>query len=239
MMAQIDKNLKDQIINQAVAIGASLAGIVRSEDLKKSSSYDLYEKNPYYATYTKTPEWTIDDRSILVLALYHEPKKPEMDWWDTRPGGTLGNKALIDIQKRMKKWLVEELKIQSKNLLYRLEEGGIFLKDASALAGIGIIGKNNLLITPIYGPRVRLRAMFLDADLEPDQPLDYHPCSTCSMPCIKACPQHALSDDHFERDYCNLQMKIDVENPHPLTNHPDIMAVHYCRACELSCTVGR
>jgi epoxyqueuosine reductase len=37
-------------------------------------------------------------------------------------------------------------------LPYKVEEGGMFLKDAATLAGLGIIGKNNLLITPEFEP---------------------------------------------------------------------------------------
>jgi epoxyqueuosine reductase len=33
------------------------------------------------------------------------------------------------------------------------------------MAGLGCIGKNNLLVNQIYGPRIRLRAILLDAAL--------------------------------------------------------------------------
>jgi len=88
--------------------------------------------------------------------------------------------------------LNEEFSINARPLSYRIEEGGIFLKDAAALAGLGIIGKNNLLITPEYGPRVRLRALFLDLDLEPTGPIDFAPGEACDMPCRRACPQKAF-----------------------------------------------
>jgi hypothetical protein len=58
-------------------------------------------------------------------------------------------------------------------LPYRVEHGGTLFKDAAALAGLGTIGKNNLVITPEYGPHVRLKAMFLDVDLEPTGPIGF------------------------------------------------------------------
>jgi epoxyqueuosine reductase QueG len=41
-------------------------------------------------------------------------------------------------------------------------------RHAAVLAGLGEIGLNNLLITPQYGPRVRLNSVITTAPLEPD-----------------------------------------------------------------------
>lgn len=228
-----------RIIDKAIEMGASLAGIASVEDLKKSPSYELYNSKPYYASFEKLPEWSKENRSILVLALAHDPKKPELDWWDARPGNSPGNRDLITIQKGINRWIVDNLKIQVVNLPYQVEEGGIFLKDAAVLAGIGIIGENNLLITPKYGPRVRLRALFLNVDVDPINRIRFDPCLECLRPCFKACPQQAFRNGYFEREYCRMQMSIDVDKPRPLLNEPDIFTVRYCRACELSCPVGK
>jgi len=50
------------------------------------------------------------------------------------------------------------------------------LKDAAVLAGLGCIGKNNLLLTPEYGSRVRLRAFTIDLVLPSTGPLPFDPC---------------------------------------------------------------
>ncbi|MEA3231699.1 MAG: hypothetical protein U9Q05_08095 [Thermodesulfobacteriota bacterium] len=59
-------------------------------------------------------------------------------------------------------WLEKEKGITAEKLPYHIESGGIFLKDAAALAGLGCIGKNNMLVLMKYGPRVRLRALLLN-----------------------------------------------------------------------------
>ena len=238
-MKQINNALRERIIDKTIEMGASLVGIASVMDLQKSPTYELYKSRPYYPSFEKIPDWSEENLSILVLALSHAPRKPEMDWWDARPGNSPGNRDLIAIQKGINKWLVDELKIQARNLPYQVEEGGIFLKDAAVLSGIGIIGKNNLLITPKYGPHVRLRALFLYVSIEPVELIHFNPCATCSIPCFKACPQKAFRNGYFEREYCRVQMNIDVEKSRPLDNDPDILAVRYCRACEFSCPVGR
>jgi len=88
----------------------------------------------------------------------------------------------------------------------------VFLKDAATLAGLGIIGKNNLLITPEFGPRVRFKALFLDVDLEPTSPIDFTPCEGCDMPCRRVCPQEAFRNVSYSRALCDTQMGEDVAN---------------------------
>jgi len=68
-------------------------------------------------------------------------------------------------------------------------------RQAAIAAGLGIKGLNNLLITPEYGPYVRLSSMLTTAVLEPSQKRDLdNLCDHC-LRCVKACPVHALNDD--------------------------------------------
>jgi len=64
-------------------------------------------------------------------------------------------------------------------------------KHAAELAGLGTIGHHSLLITPAFGPRVRLACLLTEAILEPS-PLngkDY--CINCDI-CVRECPAQAL-----------------------------------------------
>lgn len=58
-------------------------------------------------------------------------------------------------------------------------------------AGLGFIGKHTQLIIPKAGSMFFLGELFLDIELEYNQPLQRH-CGRCSA-CIDACPAHALS----------------------------------------------
>lgn len=70
--------------------------------------------------------------------------------------------------------------------------GDVSLRHCAHAAGLGVFGKNNLILTPEFGPRVRLGAVVTDAELEPDKPLEGDVCADCQA-CIKACPVNALS----------------------------------------------
>jgi epoxyqueuosine reductase len=238
MTAITTGNIHERILSRIKDFGATSAGIARIADLKGSPSYPTYEQAPYYPYFEGYPQWPQEAESILVFSLRHKKAKPQLDWWDPRPGGTPGNRLLMQIQKKMRGWLKETLDIHATSLPYKIEKGGIFLKDSAALAGIGIIGNNNLLLTPEHGASVRLRAMFLDIALPPTGPLDFDPCTPCDKPCFSACPQEAFRNSLYQREYCQIQMRIDEERVRPLPGDPDIEHVRYCRACELACPLA-
>lgn len=59
------------------------------------------------------------------------------------------------------------------------------------IAGLGWIGKNCLLVTPEYGPRVRLSTILTTAELECTGHLMDQRCGTC-VECMNACPTKAI-----------------------------------------------
>ena len=61
-------------------------------------------------------------------------------------------------------------------------------------AGLGELGRNGLLITEQYGPRVRICKVFTELPLEVDSPLDMGVqafCETCKL-CADKCPSKAI-----------------------------------------------
>ena len=64
-------------------------------------------------------------------------------------------------------------------------------KHAAYLAGLGTIGRHSLLITPEFGPRVRLACLLTEAAVEPwgMSPGEY--CLKCDA-CVRACPARAI-----------------------------------------------
>lgn len=228
------------IISKAVEFGASSAGIAQVHTLKKSVSYEIYDRHPYYDNYSGI-EWPENARSVLVLALLHNPGNPELDWWsDDIPGRTPGNRQLMRISKKLRKWLKKEFDINAHSLPYSVEAGGIFLKDAAVLAGVGIIGKNNLLITPEFGAIVRLRALFLDKELESTAPLEFDPCKGCDSPCIQVCPQDAFRSGSYDVSLCEQEMNLNRNNQVTVDGQSvgiDIpcKVVKSCRECEFAC----
>lgn len=219
------------IRERAIQLGASLSGVTSIDKLRDAPSYKFSKTVPL-------PPGAV---SVLVLALAHKASEPELDWWGVK-GGSAGNRRLQEISEEMRQWLKAEYGITATPLPYDPEKGGIFLKDAAALAGLGILGANNLLITSECGPGVRLRAISFDVELEPTDPKDFSPCDSCHKPCIEACPRNAFETGSYSRDHCQVQMNEDVSNRVVLEQSEEdgtqSVRIKYCRACELACPVG-
>lgn len=237
--------LEMKIMDRAREEGAALVGIVRIADLKKAPSYAAYDAKPFYPEYEGV-EWKDEYRSLLVWVLPHPADEPALDWWSMKVKGfTPGNRELAAQSKRLRVWVNEELGMGALSAPYQIEYGGAFLKDAAVLAGLGVIGENNILVTPQYGPRVRLRALFIEAELEPTARLtSFDPCAGCDQPCRRACPKDAFASGRYTRAVCKQeqdQRDVDfevldgalmgIEEPTNVTA--------YCRACELACPVAR
>ncbi len=70
----------------------------------------------------------------------------------------------------------------------------IHLRIAAYLAGLGEIGYSKMLLTPEFGPRVRIGVVMTEMELEPDPIYDGPKlCNKC-MACVNQCPAHCISE---------------------------------------------
>ena len=224
----------EEIAARAVSLGASLVGAVTFATLLRSTTH-----GPYPAC-----RRAYETGSVIVVALAHTEDQPDMDWWDNRFGRTRGNRRLMDIDQALIRWLKNRYGARASQLPYQAAGEGIFLKDAAVLAGLGVIGRNNLLVTPRFGPRVRLRALRINRQVKGAGPLlEFAPCSGCDGPCLDACPVTAFDGGRYQAKRCRKQMRRDeadrVVMRSVLPGIPDGYKVFYCRRCELACPVGK
>ncbi|NTU52698.1 MAG: tRNA epoxyqueuosine(34) reductase QueG [Chlorobiaceae bacterium] len=114
------------------------------------------------------------------------------------PGAISGYALLPDYHRVISKLLGELLDFirlecsEAVNGRVSVDSSPVLEKAWAEAAGIGRTGKNTLLIAPGYGSRIFLGELLLDLDLEPDAPLDWNPCGTCTA-CLDACPSGALT----------------------------------------------
>ena len=264
-----DLKASSAIMQKAKELGASLVGIARVDQLRSAPSFTFAPKMPNAGEGIGTRKndlglkpgeaaWPENAKSIVVIAVSHPEDEPELDWWFGRSDPP-GNKVLAKVCRELCPWIEETFGINTVHLPYHVEKGGTYLKDSAVMAGLGCIGKSNILVTPEYGPRVRLRALTLDADLPSTGPRQFNPCADCNELCRKACPQKAFDsvlyktqdygqdilpgrDGTFSRPVCNIQMEVNNDEAKEQTvdgfDKP-VKIIKYCRKCELACPVGK
>ena len=83
-------------------------------------------------------------------------------------------------------------------------------------AGLGEIARNGLLVTPEFGPRVRLAKVLTDLPLHPDRPITFGVWDFCRIckKCAKKCPSRSIMSGD------------PTETPHNISNREGVLAWH-------------
>ncbi len=80
----------------------------------------------------------------------------------------------------------------SQTIDWEKQRGHISHKRIAIAAGLGWLGRNNLLVTPEYGAQVRLATILTDLPLMPNEAKDFS-CGDCYA-CLNACPVGAIKE---------------------------------------------
>lgn len=80
-------------------------------------------------------------------------------------------------------------------------KGTVSHRKIANLAGLGWIGKNNLLINFKFGAQVRYATILTDIPLDADKPFLENRCGNCKE-CIRICPAKAISEYTFNIAAC-------------------------------------
>ena len=101
-------------------------------------------------------------------------------------------------------------------------------KELGVLAGLGWIGRNNLLVNPGLGSQIRLASILTDMPLKTDKPTK-QACGSCRL-CIEACPVNAIkeSPSDFEHLICFEKLK-DFQKQRLVDQYICGVCVNACR----------
>ena len=95
------------------------------------------------------------------------------------------------------------------------------------LAGLGWIGRNNLLVNPQFGSRYRLVTILTDMPLVPDEVLN-RDCEKC-MACLETCPAQAIKENKEDFDHWACFDKLKE------FRRQGIVGQHICGVCVKAC----
>jgi len=241
--------LTQDLKKEAKKAGFAAAGI---------SNPDMLRDLPYgkinHLGVLNTPEQELPEvRSIILMGIYA---------WDTAFNIVVDSSDLHFNQKdkpvplegyqlysqiaRSKAWVIAHY-LQKKGF-DSITSVAIPLKTAAVKCGLGCQGKNTLLVTPNYGPRLRLVSVLTTAELDIDEPYKETLCGDCEI-CILACPAKALEPYKLKVNRCIVYLS---ENPRStdvpdetrelekrLVTRPTPNSFIDCSTCLEVCPIGR
>jgi epoxyqueuosine reductase len=86
------------------------------------------------------------------------------------------------------------------------QKGHLSHKGLAQAAGLGWLGRNNLIVHPEYGARIRLVSVLTDLPLQVDGPLGGS-CGDCRQ-CIPLCPADAIKEEAGKFDHLGCFEKL-------------------------------
>lgn len=95
-------------------------------------------------------------------------------------------------------------------------KGILSMRHAGYLAGLGVLGRNSLLVNKKLGNTFQIGAVLLDIELEPNSPANYRSCPEgCSL-CIDSCPAGALDGTTVNQKLCRPHSNFKTEKGYVL-----------------------
>lgn len=228
--------LSRKLKNAAMFLGASLVGITKLDPTWVYSRYmDFTEKRP--------KEWPKDPAQFkyavsIAIAMDYEAQRDITSTYASGSTG-LGYSHMVAISSAVAKFI--------RVLGYpAIPVGNDTCTNVPIAinAGLGELGRNGLLITPQFGPRVRLCTVLTDMPLAADKPIDFGVktfCRNCGK-CAEMCPSKAIWTGDLTDEVLNMSNRPGVVRwPLDAEKCFDFWHVNRaaCNACVGSCPFNK
>jgi len=223
----MDADLTASTLELARSLGADLVGIAPAEAFTEAPKGH------------RPGDLLRGARSVVVMAI-HLPDAA----FESAPSREysmsymVANQELNRIAFRIAKFLQEEghraIQVPASppyDLTHNM--GDLSHRHAGYLAGLGVFGKSGLLLSPKFGPRMRLVSVITEAPLTANGPLALDLCGDCEK-CLRACPPKALKGSGLvDKVACNAR-HIEIGSELQLADWEQI-----CGVCIRVCPVGK
>jgi epoxyqueuosine reductase len=183
-------NLNDELEVYARSLGVDLFGVA---DLSTAKAYIVNQGGQFLTSFPRSITLGMRLLDDVIDQLYNHGDLGIISVYRglyTTVNASL-DKAAYLVSKQIQNKCFHAYTIPASSMLNNGKLEAIFShKVAANLAGLGWIGKNCLLITPEYGPRVRLATILTDAPLNTGSQIENR-CGNCTK-CTEICPSKAI-----------------------------------------------
>lgn len=218
MNGRIKLDNKYEIKKFCENLGLDIVGFTKCRKFNELHSYykDLQEKAMLNEFEEKDIESKInpfkmmnEGKTIISIAFpYIFSKEENNDIYFSKY--TLGldyHKVLIEYLQKICGFIIKDLGGQAK---YFVDSNPLPERYIAYLAGVGFIGKNNMIITEKYGSYVFLGEIITDLGIEEDKP-KASLCGKCSI-CIERCPTKSLIRSNSNICLSYITQKKEIED---------------------------
>jgi epoxyqueuosine reductase len=195
-------DIRRELETTAQNLGAAAFGFCRVDDLAATFHYEIRsraEKLPYAISVgialQRAVLETLENRPNQLYKAHYKTTNSQLDQITFRLGQIIAGHGY------------NALPIPASVVLSRKPPvGHLNHREIAFRAGLGWRGKNNLLVHPVCGGRLRLATILTDMELELSKPQELN-CGRCHA-CAKRCPADAIGDtpEAFDLEKCRLQV---------------------------------
>lgn len=203
-------NIKEKIINYSKKIGIDLIGFTNAqidndlkeilEDREKKSFLSGFEESDIEKRIN--PRLILDvAKTIIVIGMSYHNEREEIKERDKNKAcgrisrSSWGRDYHIVLREKMKtlsEYIEDE--VEGFEYKYFVDTGPLVDRHLAYMAGIGMYGKNNCIISKKYGSWIFIGYIVSNLEVEIDTPYK-RGCNSCNI-CIKSCPTGALMEDY-------------------------------------------
>lgn len=254
-------NLTQRIKDKAINLGFDLVGIAPAIAAPHAQAYQRWLDHNYHAGMDwlarqpqrrMTPQLVAPGaESVVVVGLSYFVLDPPAEVWADPARGRIARYAwgldyhevMLPRLRELGDFIAAEAGPNTTRRAY-VDTGPVLERDYAALAGLGFVGKNTLLIKPGMGSYLFLGEILVDVALDYDEPaLDGATgshrrggCGQCTR-CLQVCPTHAFPAAYIvDSNRCISYLTIEHRGSIPVTLRPLLKNwIFGCDECQEIC----